>query len=163
MNRNLSTEQFWDIGRDEALDLFRGHDLSPVTPITGYSRASRWKETPPGTNAMKVRGDLLRPEFARDAELDPREVLRATQPNLTRQAISHYTHPQASGTFAPAGRGNDKPTIYVREETDPHTKQPRTDHIILSGHHRAASALYLGRPLEARIIDEREHPPPPNR
>lgn len=128
-----------------------GPDNSPVAPAP-WPRAGRRKD---------IRD--YDPEVVREAlrssepltEIDPR-YLHSTQPNVTRQALSHYypgkdsPYERTGETFADKGNaGNRFPVVYSREGVN----------MLLSGHHRATSALIEGRPLRARYVEGPWGPP----
>lgn len=94
-----------------------------------------------------------RPEQSDFEELDPRD-LRATQPSVTRAGVHHYLqNDYRTGnqpTFADQQSvGNRHPIVYRR--ADLHGGEPQ--HLLLSGHHRAAASLLQGRQFSARIIE----------
>lgn len=90
------------------------------------------------------------PESHEIQDVDPR-ILRSTQPEVTRTATEHYL----SGDYERHGKlyadahnaGNKRPVVYARQE-----ENGTTTPLLLSGHHRAISALMSGRPLTARVI-----------
>ena len=78
-------------------------------------------------------------------DVDPRN-LKASQGSIVRSALTHYTDQQPGDdeTFADKGNaGNRHPVVYEHDNGD---------QVILSGHHRAAKALFAGHPLRARIV-----------
>lgn len=97
-----------------------------------------------------VSSALSKPPVLED--VDPR-ILRSTQASIIRPALKHYTD-QAPGddqTFADHDQaGNRHPVVF--HDTD------RDEHVLLSGHHRAAKALFAGHPLRARVIHGRRTP-----
>lgn len=79
-------------------------------------------------------------------DIDPR-TLKASQSHVTKGGVSYYDkgHYETTGeTYADQDRaGNRFPVVYSRTHND------ITSNIILSGHHRATSALLRGEPLRA--------------
>lgn len=75
--------------------------------------------------------------------LDPRE-LHGTQDGLQSGALAHYLSPEYGDTGAlfdkSRGEDNDRPVVigFMRKK------------LLMTGHHRAAAALLLGQPLDAR-------------
>jgi hypothetical protein len=104
---------------------------SPMTPAP-WPRASRRKnqeDYDPEIVAAALRGPReLQP-------IDPRK-LHATQPSITRQGVDYYLtdeYKETGRTFADQGNpGNRHPVVYDREDGQS---------MLLSGHHRGASAL----------------------
>jgi hypothetical protein len=86
--------------------------------------------------------------------VDPRG-LRATQPSITRPGVDYYMHDvnyQKTGEpYADKHNlGNQWPVVYRRPKAaDPDTSED----VLLSGHHRATSALLRGEQLDARLIE----------
>jgi hypothetical protein len=80
------------------------------------------------------------------AELDPRD-LYATQPFVLRSGVAYYLADEyrwSGRTYADQFKaGNKYPVVYLREG----------QHMILSGHHRAAAALLQGVPYRARLVE----------
>lgn len=85
-------------------------------------------------------------------EIDPR-ILHATQPSITRAGVQHYLqHDYRHGGPTWADQhdiGNRIPLVYKRE--DLYGREPQ--HILLSGHHRAAATLLQGRQFRVRMIE----------
>ena len=80
--------------------------------------------------------DAMRNPDAHFRDMDPRE-LHGTQDMLTRVGVSHYLQ-GSSGTFADQGNaGNEHPVVFHNEKYD--------QNVLLTGHHRAASALLQGQ------------------
>jgi hypothetical protein len=81
-------------------------------------------------------------------KVDPR-TLFAIQPGLVREHVEYYmgdTYSRTGRTAADqSDAANDFPLIYVNK---------REQHIILTGHHRAAAALIKGEDLDARVVRE---------
>lgn len=94
----------------------------------------------------KVRGSW---GSAPTEEVDPRQ-LRATQRGLTTAGVEHYyrqQHPDNADLFDKT-RGPSNLTPIVYRSTDP--TYPHD--ILLSGHHRATSALLHGRQFRALVV-----------
>lgn len=80
--------------------------------------------------------------------VDPR-ILHSTQSGLVRHHVDYYM----SGAWQKTGRtsadqgnaGNTFPVVWVKKNGE---------HVILSGHHRAAAALAKGEPLPAIVVRE---------
>jgi hypothetical protein len=91
-------------------------------------------------------------------EVDPR-YLYATQPEITRVGINHYLeHEGTEASFADThNSGNKYPVIYKRDNRAGNPDMPSWwndhDHIILSGHHRAAAALLRGEQFKAVLVE----------
>ena len=93
-------------------------------------------------------------------DLDPRD-LHAYQPAVTRGGVRHYLHNDAymhgGETYADQGKSyNQYPVVYRR---DPLHQGGEAQNIILSGHHRAAAALWQGRQFRARYVEGPWGPP----
>lgn len=80
-------------------------------------------------------------------DMDPRKLM-ATQPGVQRGALDHYMNGNKTPYVDAHNVGNKHPVVY--SYTHPHTDQE--EHMILSGHHRAAEALLNGHPLKALNI-----------
>lgn len=83
--------------------------------------------------------------------LDPRE-LQSTQPSVSRAGVAYYLHSTEyrdhGHTFADQDQpGNQTPVVW---------KKKNGQHVILSGHHRAAADLLRGRPFRAAVVHEQE-------
>jgi hypothetical protein len=76
-------------------------------------------------------------------EVDPR-YLWANQPNVTRHHTRRYMEDPDSAPATPDA-GNQIPIIYETRDGK---------RVLLSGHHRAMSALLEGRPLRASVVRE---------
>lgn len=85
----------------------------------------------------------------RTVDFDPR-VLSAGQPHVTRAGVEHYMggkFEQTGETFADQHNvGNQFPFVV--------SKRGGTEHLIISGHHRATAALLQGRKLTTRWIEQ---------
>jgi hypothetical protein len=84
--------------------------------------------------------------------IDPR-WLKMTQSAVTRPGVRYYaedpTYHETGETYADKGNvGNMVPVIYQHSDWGVR--------LILSGHHRAAAALAMGKPLKALVIDDRK-------
>lgn len=113
---------------------------APMTSAP-WPRAGRRKDKK-DYDQEKVHHALLNPDQYPKQPLDPR-TLHATQPNITRQGVSHYLEDSSGKTFADQGNiGNKTPMVYDREGTQ----------MILSGHHRAATALLRGEQFDAVVV-----------
>jgi len=157
--RKLSAHQFGHLlgGEPQAEQthaerLYGSHDLEgmfgnhPKT-TTPWPRASRRKDVQDYDKDL-VRRTLETPlRGAHDLyEVDPRH-LHASQPWITHQGVAHYM----KGDYEKTGRtfadqhdvGNQYPFVYSRHG----------QHVLLSGHHRAAAALLQGRSLRARYVE----------
>jgi hypothetical protein len=121
-------------------EYFQGHATRP-TPWREQSRSTKLQDY--DHEAVKK---VLREKPVLE-DVDPR-ILKSSQPSITRAGVSHYLsdgdHAKTGRTFADHGNvGNAHPVVYVHDNGD---------HVLLSGHHRAAAALFEGRPLRARIV-----------
>jgi hypothetical protein len=137
--------------------LYGSHDIEAMFP-EGISKTSvPWQQAGRSTKNRsyeneKVGRTLSTQATTRDlTEFDPR-TLRANQPHLIRPAVQHYMGRQFEehgATFEQGqNAGNKWPVVYTR-----HSDEHEDQHIILSGHHRAASSLLRGRPLWARHVE----------
>lgn len=87
------------------------------------------------------------------SEVDPRD-LRSTQPSVTAPGVKHYMDGDA-GLYADADRPTNKhPVVYVRTNPDGSVEK-----LLLSGHHRATSALLKGEKLKAIVAEGGWGPP----
>lgn len=81
-------------------------------------------------------------------EVDPRS-LHASQPSLTSTGLEHYFGAKDFDQLHDTTRGasNLHPIVY-------HLERPRQEamNVLLSGHHRAATALMRGNPLKALVV-----------
>ena len=126
---------------DDVDDYFQGH---PTRPLPWSSVHGRGTKTHRPYDRAKVKEALQQPPTLED--VDPR-TLHGTQPSITRVATQHYMqgdHHETGETYADQGNvGNAHPVIYQRDDGV---------NLILSGHHRAAKALFKGHPLRARVV-----------
>jgi len=82
--------------------------------------------------------------------VDPR-TLRARQPHLRKDVIQHYM--TSNEVFADQHQaGNRTPVVYVRHPDPGAPDWQVPDHMILSGHHRAAAALLRGEQFNAIVV-----------
>ena len=129
----------------------RAHDLygrgnlsamfgdAPVTPAP-WGRAGGLKNRK-DYEEDKVRGVLMHPDRHEMVEMDPRE-LKATQPSITRAGVAHYLSNPDTVYKDAHNAGNKRPVVYERRGVP----------LILSGHHRAASALLRGEQFKAVLV-----------
>lgn len=121
--------------------VFRGHVEAPAP----WPRAGRTK-TEPLYDQAKVTAALQQPPTLHD--FDPRN-LHATQGSVIRHHASYYMdqpdYRTTGATSADQGNvGNQYPTVY---------RDRRGRNLLLSGHHRATTALLRGEPLRGRLIE----------
>jgi hypothetical protein len=87
------------------------------------------------------------------SQVDPRG-LRSTQPKVTRSGVDYYmsgNYERTGETYADRGNlGNQWPVVYRRPKA---ADADTSEDVLLSGHHRATSALLQGKPLEARLVE----------
>lgn len=85
-------------------------------------------------------------------EVDPR-ILKSSQPSITREALTHYMgkSPGDDEPYADKEQAGNRHPVVFHDLTS-------GDHVILSGHHRAAKALFAGHPLRARVVAGRRTP-----
>jgi hypothetical protein len=112
--------------------------------------AGRRSKIEPKYDQDAVTAELNRPAPAsRLVDIDPR-ILSAGQPHVTRAGVEHYMgdkFEQTGETFADQHNvGNQFPFVV--------TKRGGTEHLIISGHHRATAALLQGRKLRTRWIEQ---------
>lgn len=123
----------------DADEYFQGSSSRPV-PWPQQSRSKHLHDY----DKAAVHDVLRRP--AKLEDVDPRN-LKASQPSIIRSALKHYQDPkntETNTTFESGHNvGNAYPVVYEHENGD---------QVILSGHHRAAKALFAGHPLRARIV-----------
>lgn len=132
-------------GKGDPDALFDGHPVRPVP----FPRASRRKDFQDYDSSL-VESALKRQNSENDlVDVDPRTV-HATQPSVTRQGVKHYMehpdyHKAGAETFADKGNaGNRVPFVYDREDGQ---------RLLLSGHHRAVTALLNGKSFKARRVE----------
>lgn len=121
-----------------------------------WDRASRTKSNE-DYDHTRVRDALRAPPHLE--EVDPTN-LRATQREITKGGVEYYTgrqYDRTGETYADkANPGNRFPLVYKREPVRPGAEP---EHLLLSGHHRAAAALAEGRPLRAITVTGPWGPP----
>jgi GNAT superfamily N-acetyltransferase len=113
--------------------------------------------TVPWPTAPRSKGErAYDPELVQEAlrkpprlePVDPR-ILYATQPRLVRQHLNYYLTDEYARTGRPSADqtkpANAFPIIYVNA---------KGQHIILTGHHRAAAALVKNEDLDAIVVRE---------
>lgn len=126
------TEDVYGKGHVDAL--FKGHPLTSAP----FPRAGRRKDIKDYDTAIVE--DAVRKQET--VKVDPR-VLSATQPSVTRAGVQHYlsgaTEPYADAHKA----GNKTPVVYKRG----------SEHVLLSGTHRATAALLQGRQFDAILAE----------
>jgi hypothetical protein len=94
----------------------------------------------------KVKEVMLHPEKHQMVDFDPR-TLTATQPEVTRAGVSHYMSGSKELYADKGNAGNQRSMVYSR------TANNRTQHLILSGTHRATTALLQGEQFKAVHIE----------
>lgn len=121
---------------------------APKTTVPWPS--GRRKKTEPKYDQDAVTAELIRP--TRLVDIDPR-ILSAGQPHVTRPGVAHYLGDQyrATGETYEAGHnvGNQFPFVVTK-----HGDTDSPEHLIISGHHRAAAALLRGERLQTRWIEQ---------
>lgn len=116
-------------GSNDPDTLFHGAPITSV-PWPAAGRRKDRKDFDQGRVNEAVSSPHLTPT-------DPR-TLKATQGQLTYAGVSHYL--KSSTLYADSHQaGNQHPVVYHRGE----------DHLLLSGHHRAAKALLRGEQFDA--------------
>ena len=116
-----------------------------LTTPTPWPSAKRWKDRPlydrDAVNAAILNPPKLQP-------VDPR-ILRSTQPSITRHHLDYYMSDawQRTGRTSAdqSSAGNKFPVVWVTKTGE---------HVILSGHHRAAAALAKGEALPSIVVHE---------
>lgn len=128
-------------------EYFQGNSTRPVP----WKQASV-KKTQHLYDKEGVSKALRDPEHPLE-EVDPRHLL-ASQPSVVRSAAQHYMdgeHHKTGKTFENSENlGNKHPVIFHDNDHGTMT--------ILSGHHRAFTALAQGRPLMAKVVRGRRTP-----
>lgn len=130
--------------------LYGSHDVERLFPEGKPSTITPWGST----TRSKVRQDYEKDKVEsalKDRQLsdiDPRN-LKSTQPFITRAGVSHYMQPGAPVYRDSHQAGNKDPVVYKRGE----------EHILLSGHHRAAAALLQGRQFKGILVEGDWGPP----
>lgn len=139
-------ERAWGAGHESAL-----FGDGPLTSGP-WQQAGRRKDLRDFDSAL-VQAVVNAPEHHHMQDVDPR-ILRATQGSLIRPGLRHYLgdrYERTGETYADMHlAGNRRPIVYRREDGQ---------HLILSGHHRAAAALLQGRPLQAVVVSGPWGPP----
>jgi hypothetical protein len=124
---------------------------APTTTVP-FPSGSRSK-TEPRFNQEAVTAELNRPP--RTVDIDPR-ILSAGQPQVTRAGVEHYlggTYEKTGETYEPGHNvGNQFPFVVTKRTSSPN--QEPHEHLIISGHHRAAAALLKGEKLTTRWIEQ---------
>jgi len=125
--------------------MFPGGSPMTTTPWQGMGRRRDVKDY----DQERVRHVLLNPQQHPMVHIDPADVrLRATQPSITRAGVQHYLgddYAKHGTTYADQhNAGNVHPVVYAREDGQ---------HLLLSGHHRAAAALLQGRQFPVRLVE----------
>lgn len=118
------------------------------------------KTTTPWPQVGRTKGEpLYRQDLVNEALSQPRKTvnmdpryLHATQPYVTEEGVDYYHHKseyeKTGRTFADQDRpGNRTPVVY---------SDRRGRNLILSGHHRATSALLKGGQFEAIHVEEKD-------
>ena len=151
-------ESSWESeGRAHVRSLYGSKDIEGLFPreipktLTPWPSGSRSKAGP-RWDERAVHAELGRDP--RTVDIDPR-ILSAGQPHLVRGGVAHYL----TGEFERSGRtfadthnvGNQFPFVV----TKPHPTLGH-EHVIISGHHRAAAALLQGRRLTTRWIEQQQ-------
>lgn len=143
---------------------FGSRDLSRIAPsgpvgTTPWKTAGSWHGREVyDKDAVQSAVKQVRAGQAHLTEVDPR-YLYATQPGITRAGVSHYLeHEEPEASFADThNSGNKYPVIYKRDNRSGNPDLPdwwnSHDHIILSGHHRAAAALLRGEQFKAVLVE----------
>lgn len=129
--------------------LFPGQIPKTLTPWPGANKRTLY--TPRLTEG--VHAELEREP--RTVDIDPR-ILTAGQPHLVRAGVEHYMGDEferTGRTFEPGHNvGNQFPFVVTKRSNSPN--MPEYEHVLLSGHHRAAAALLRGRKLTTRWIEQ---------
>lgn len=133
-------------------------DASPVQ-VTPWPRAARSK-TNQDYDPEVVRQALSEPP--RLTSVDPRS-LRATQPSVTAPGVRHYVespeYERIGRTYADQDNpGNRFPVVYSRHPNWPERSNNPTN-LLLSGHHRGASALVQGKQFDVIHVEGGWGPP----
>lgn len=122
------TAQFWGAG-----------SVEKMFPDGAATASAPWPQASPNKthrtfDPRKVDEALSNPE-AHKRDVDPR-TLHGTQPGLTRAGVAHYME-NPTTVFADSHQaGNQDPVVFHDEVRD--------REVLLSGHHRAATALLRG-------------------
>jgi hypothetical protein len=113
-------------------------DGAPATSVP-WDVAGRRKDRMP-YDQSKVTEALSNPDHPVQG-VDP-TTLTATQPSITRAGVAHYSS-GATEQYSEGGAGNVHPVVYARDDGT---------NLILSGHHRAATALLNGDQFQAKVV-----------
>lgn len=131
-------------------DVYGSNDIEKLFNGNGQTGAP-WEPAGQSKSKMTYDKDLVARSITHPNEFpveehDPR-TFRSTQPNVTREGVSHYLEGR-EGTYGETQGdhrlGNDLPRVYNREDGQK---------LLLTGHHRAAAALIKGTPLKAVTIN----------
>ena len=150
---NLPAARFYGRGVE---GLFGNEDeVAPLRTVP-WASASRLKAYSPWDQELVARtlSGRSQPPLT---DVDPID-LRANQPSITRAGVSYYAgsgsdYHKTGKTFENSNNaGNRFPVIY-RREPSPINPRAGAENVILSGHHRAAAALAMGRPLKAIMLE----------
>lgn len=132
------------------------NDINSLFPTGNSVRPIPWEQQARlkdrhDYDANLVQHAIRHPEQHMDS-VDPRN-LHGSQPSITRQGLHYYMHEPTWRETGHTFKDNDQlmnrhPVVYTRE---PNPRNPRNgpEHVLLSGHHRAAAALLRGEPLQA--------------
>lgn len=146
-----------------AEQVFGSNDLAKIAsgPVATppWKSANSWHGKPLySKDAVRSAVKEVREGKPHLADVDPR-YLYATQPGLTRHGVDHYLgqHSTEASLADTENSGNKYPVIYKRDNRAGNPDLPEWwndhDHIILSGHHRAAAALLRGEQFKAVLVE----------
>lgn len=155
-------ETSWEAeGRARVRALHGTKDIEGVFPGEIPKAGVPWpmgrrSKSEPKFDRAAVATELTHPASAsRLVDIDPR-ILSAGQPGVVRSGVAHYlgdTYEKTGQTFADHGDvGNQFPFVVTKRSSSPNT--PEHEHVIISGHHRAAAALLRGERLRTRWIEQ---------
>lgn len=131
--------------------VYRLHGMNDIDALFsgGVKAPAPWPGAPRSKKAPMYDRDAVSEMLSSAPQLDEVDSrhLHATQPWVVRSGVQHYL----TGEYEATGRtfqgghdvGNAFPVVYTTR---------RGHNLILSGHHRAASALLRGQPLLARRV-----------
>jgi hypothetical protein len=140
----------------------RLHGQGVDAMFSGGSTTKPWTANTGGNSPMRLgnrRQDLIAASiiggmrgFAHPENIDTR-WLQMSQDAVAHHVVKHYAenpeYHDTGVTFADQEhKGNRIPLVYQREE--------HGDRTILSGHHRAAAALAMGKPLRALVVRDND-------
>lgn len=131
----LNPDQFH--GKNDVDAIFHGNPIAPAP----FPMAGGLKHTKPYDNSL-VEAALMRPGGPELTSVDPRTV-HSTQPSVTRAGVQHYMDPSATGYKDAHKAGNRDPVVYDRDDGR---------RLLLSGTHRATSALLRGEQFDAVVV-----------